>query len=246
LGATPCDARYWTDSLGGSVGVVLRRVPNPLRVVIAEDDVLFREGIARLLSDAGFDVVGRAGDAEDFMRKALAHRPDVAVVDIQMPPGEGADGVRAALEVRARLPRTGVLVLSGHYEEMYAMDLLAGSAEGVGYLLKERVGQVETFIDAVSRVAAGGTALDPEVVSRMLGRRQHRGGPLAELTDRERGVLAQLAEGRSNLGIAGTLLISTAAVEKHITSIFQKLGIQSAPTDHRRVLAAVTYLQDSG
>ena len=214
-----------------------------LRIVIAEDDVLFREGIARLLTDAGFDVVGRAGDAEDLVRKVLAHHPDVAVVDIQMPPGRGADGMRAALELRARLPKTGVLVLSGHYEETYAAELLRESAEGVGYLLKERVAEVETFTDAVSRVAAGGTALDPEVVGRMLGRRGNRGG-LAELTDREREVLAQLAEGKSNLGIAETLLISTAAVEKHITSIFQKLGIQSTPKDHRRVLAAVTYLKD--
>jgi DNA-binding NarL/FixJ family response regulator len=220
-------------------------VPDRVRVVIAEDDVLFREGIARLLTDAGFEVVGRAGDAEDFVRKALAHRPDVAVVDIQMPPGQGADGVRAALDVRAKLPSTGVLVLSGHYEETYAVDLLAESAEGVGYLLKERVGEVEAFTDAVSRVAAGGTALDPEVIGRMLGRRRARGGPLADLTDREREVLAQLAEGKSNLGIAEALLISTAAVEKHITSIFQKLGIESSPKGHRRVLAAVTYLQDS-
>jgi DNA-binding NarL/FixJ family response regulator len=219
-------------------------VPDPLRVVIGEDDVLFREGIARLLTDAGFDVVGRAGDAEELVRKVLAHRPDVAVVDIQMPPDQGADGMRAALELRARLPKTGVLVLSGHYEESYAADLLRESAEGVGYLLKERVAEVETFTDAVSRVAAGGTALDSEVVGRMLGRRGNRGGPLAELTDRERGVLAQLAEGKSNLGIAETLLISTAAVEKHITSIFQKLGIQSTPSGHRRVLAAVTYLKD--
>ncbi len=221
------------------------KVPDRLRVVTAEDDVLFREGIARLLADAGFDVVGRAGDAEDFLRTALAHRPDVAVVDIQMPPGHGADGMRAALELRARLPSTGVLVLSGHYEETYAVDLLGQSAEGVGYLLKERVGDVETFTSAVSRVAAGGSALDPEVVGRMLGRRRARGGPLAELTDRERDVLAQLAEGKSNLGIAEALLISTAAVEKHITSIFGKLGIESTPKGHRRVLAAVTYLRDS-
>jgi DNA-binding NarL/FixJ family response regulator len=223
---------------------VFRSVSDRLRVVIGEDDVLFREGIARLLADAGFDVVGRAGDAQELVRKVLAHRPDVAVVDIQMPPDQEADGIRAALELRARLPKTGVLVLSGHYEETYATELLGESAEGVGYLLKERVAEVETFTDAVSRVAAGGTALDPEVVGRMLGRRKRRGGPLAELTDREREVLAQLAEGKSNLGIAETLLISTAAVEKHITSIFQKLGIQSTPKDHRRVLAAVTYLKD--
>jgi DNA-binding NarL/FixJ family response regulator len=220
-------------------------VSDGLRVVIAEDDVLFREGIARLLTDAGFDVVARAGDAEDFLRKALSHRPDVVVVDIQMPPDEGADGMRAALELRARIPGTGVLVLSGHYEEAYAVDLLGDNAEGVGYLLKERVGDVEIFTDAVSRVAAGGTALDPEVVGRMLGRRRAPGGPLADLTGREREVLAQLSEGKSNRGIAEALLISTAAVEKHITSIFQKLGIQSSPNDHRRVLAAVTYLQGS-
>jgi len=223
----------------------LGRVSRQLRVLVAEDDVLFREGIARLLEEAGFDVVGRTGDARDFLRKALAHRPDVAVVDVEMPPGEGADGMRAALELRDKLPQIGVLVLSGHYEEAYAVDLLGTRAEGVGYLLKERVGEVETFTDAVVRVAAGGTALDPEVVGRMLGRRRAPGGPLDTLTDREREVLAQLAEGKSNLGIAEALLISTAAVEKHITSIFQKLGIEGTPKDHRRVLAAITYLRGS-
>jgi DNA-binding NarL/FixJ family response regulator len=213
--------------------------------VIAEDDVLLREGIARLLTEAGFDVVGQAGDAEDFLRKALAHRPDVAVVDIQMPPGHGADGLRAALELRARLPATGVLVLSSHYEEEYALDLIGESAEGVGYLLKERVGDVEAFTQAVARVADGGSALDPEVVGRMLGRRRSHGGPLEELTDREREVLAQIAEGKSNLGIAEELVVTTGAVEKHVTSIFQKLGIDSTATGHRRVLAALTYLRDS-
>jgi DNA-binding NarL/FixJ family response regulator len=216
-----------------------------VRVVIAEDDVLMREGIARLLTEAGFDVVGRAGDAEDFLRKALAHRPDAAIVDIEMPPGQGADGLRAALELRSRLPSTGVLVLSGHYEEAYALDLLGDSAEGVGYLLKERVGDVEAFTDAVARVAAGGSALDPEVVGRMLGRRRAPGGPLEKLTEREREVLAQIAEGKSNLGVAQALVVTTAAVEKHVTSIFQKLGIDSAPTGHRRVLAALTYLRGS-
>ena len=216
-----------------------------MRVVIAEDDVLLREGIARLLTEAGFDVVGQAGDAQDFLRKALAHRPDVALVDIQMPPGQGADGLRAALDVRNRLPTTGVLVLSGHYEQEYALDLIGDSAEGVGYLLKERVGDVEAFTDAVARVAAGGSALDPEVVGRMLGRRRSSGGPLEQLTEREREVLAQIAEGKSNLGIAEALVVSTAAVEKHVTSIFHKLGIQSTPTGHRRVLAALTYLRGS-
>jgi DNA-binding NarL/FixJ family response regulator len=213
--------------------------------VIAEDDLLLREGIGRLLEEAGFEIVGQAGDARDFLRKALAHRPDVAVVDIQMPPGQGADGLRAALELRARLPETGVLVLSSHYEESYALDLIGKSAAGVGYLLKERVGDLEVFTDAVARVAAGGTALDPEVVSRMLGRRRSPGGPIEELTGREREVLAQLAEGKSNRGIAEALVVTTAAVEKHITSIFQKLGIESTPTGHRRVLAALTYLRDS-
>ncbi len=214
------------------------------RVVIAEDDVLFREGIARLLAEAGFEVVGQAGDAEEFLRKALAHRPDVAVVDIEMPPGLGADGLRAAQELRTRHPATGVLLLSSHYEDGYAADLIGENPEGVGYLLKDRVGDVEVFTEAVGRVAAGGTALDPEVVGRMLGRRRSRGGPLEDLTPREREVLAQLAEGKSNLGIAEALVVTTAAVEKHITNIFQKLGIDSTPTGHRRVLAARAYLRD--
>jgi DNA-binding NarL/FixJ family response regulator len=214
------------------------------RVVIAEDDVLFREGMGRLLVEAGFDVVAQAGDADDFLRKALGHRPDVTVVDIEMPPGRGADGLRAALELRARLPETGVLLLSNHYEEGYALDLISENASGVGYLLKDRIGDVEVFTEAVGRVAAGGTALDPEVVGRMLGRRRPRGGPLDDLTVRERDVLAQLAEGKSNLGIAEALVITPAAVEKHVTSIFQKLGIDSSPTDHRRVLAARAYLRD--
>jgi DNA-binding NarL/FixJ family response regulator len=213
--------------------------------VIAEDDVLLREGIGRLLAEAGFEIVGQAGDAPDFLRKALAHRPDVAVVDIQMPPGHGADGLRAAVELRTRLPETGVLVLSSYYEETFALELISESAAGVGYLLKERVGDVEAFTDAVARVAAGGTALDPEVVGRMLGRRRAPGGPLENLTEREREVLALLAEGKSNLGIAEALVVTTAAVEKHITSIFQKLGIENTSTGHRRVLAALTYLRDS-
>ena len=220
-------------------------MPPPVRVVIAEDDVLLREGIARLLAGAGFEVVGQAGDAEDFLRKALAHRPDVAVVDIQMPPGQGADGLRAALQLRGRLPAVGILVLSSHYEEGYALELIGDCAEGVGYLLKERVGDVEVFTDAVARVAAGGSALDPEVVGRMLGRRRSRGGVLEELTEREREVLAQIAEGKSNRGIAEALVVTPAAVEKHVTSIFRKLGIEHTPTEHRRVLAALTYLRDS-
>jgi DNA-binding NarL/FixJ family response regulator len=218
-------------------------VSERLRVVIGEDDVLMREGLARLLAEAGFDVVGQAGDAEAFLRKALAHKPDVAVVDIQMPPGRADDGLRAAIELRRALPETGVLVLSQYYEEDYALDLIGDSAEGVGYLLKERVGDVDAFSDAVTRVASGGSALDPEVVGRMLGRRRHE-GPLDELSPRERDVLGHLAEGKSNRGIAESLVVTTAAVEKHITSIFQKLGLDASPTEHRRVTAALTYLRD--
>jgi DNA-binding NarL/FixJ family response regulator len=219
-------------------------VSQAVRVVIAEDDVLLREGVVRLLAEAGFDVVGQAGDAEDFLRKALAHRPDVAIVDIEMPPGHGDDGLRAAVELRGRLPDTGILVLSNYYEEDYALDLIGHSAEGVGYLLKERVGDIQAFTDAVARVAAGGSALDPEVVGRMLGRRR-RGGPLDELSPRERDVLALLAEGKSNQGIAQALVVTNAAVEKHVTSIFHKLGLAVSPTGHRRVLAALTYLRSS-
>jgi DNA-binding NarL/FixJ family response regulator len=211
---------------------------------VGDDDVLLREGVASLLVDAGFDVVAQAGDADSFLRKALAHRPDVAVVDIEMPPGHGDDGLRAALELRRRLPATGVLVLSKYYEEQYALDLIGDSAEGVGYLLKERIGDVEAFTNAVARVAAGGSALDPEVVARMLGRRR-RQGPLDELSPREREVLAHLAEGKSNQGIAAALVVTSAAVEKHVTSIFQKLGLDASPTEHRRVHAALRYLRDT-
>ncbi len=206
--------------------------------------MLFREGIARLLAEVGFEVVSQAGDAEDFLRKALAHKPDVAVVDIQMPPDRGDDGLRAALELRDRLPETGVLVLSQYYDDQYAVDLIGDSAEGVGYLLKERVGDVEVFTEAVARVAAGGSALDPEVVGRMLGRRR-RGGPLDDLSPREREVLAQLAEGKSNRGIAEALVVTSAAIEKHVTGIFQKLGLEANPTGHRRVLAALAFLRES-
>jgi DNA-binding NarL/FixJ family response regulator len=219
-------------------------VLDPLRVVIGEDDVLFREGLARILDAAGFDVVSTAGDAEALLRKALAHRPDVAVVDIQMPPERGDDGLRAALELRRRLPGTGVLLLSHYYEDEYAIDLIGDSAEGVGYLLKERVGDLDAFTDAVARVAAGGSALDPEVVGRMLGRRR-REGPFDTLSPREREVLAQLAEGKSNQGIGEALHVTSAAVEKHVRSIFHKLGLETSPTQHRRVLAARAYLRGS-
>ena len=219
-------------------------MPDPLRVVIGEDDVLLREGIARLLTDANFEVVGQAGDAPDLLRKALAHRPAVVIADVNMPPGQADDGLRAAIEVRRQRPGTGVLVLSQYYEERYALDLIGERAEGVGYLLKERVGDLESFIDAVTRVAGGGSALDPEVVGRMLGRRQ-RSSPLDRLSPRERDVLAAMAEGKSNHGIAQSLQVSQAAVEKHVTSIFHKLQLDPGQTEHRRVLAVLTYLRNT-
>jgi DNA-binding NarL/FixJ family response regulator len=219
-------------------------VSQAVRVVIGEDDVLLREGIARLLTEGGFEVVAQTGDAEDFLRRALAHRPDVAVVDVQMPPGRSDDGLRAAVELRRRRPETGVLVLSQYYEESYALDLIGDRAEGVGYLLKERVGDVDAFIDAVRRVAGGGSALDTEIVARMLGRRAPQ-GPLAQLTPREREVLAAMAEGLSNEGIAEALFVTEAAVEKHVTGIFQKLSLTPTPTEHRRVMAVLTYLRST-
>jgi DNA-binding NarL/FixJ family response regulator len=210
--------------------------------VLGEDSVLLREGVARLLEDCGFDVVGRAGDAEDLLRKVRAHKPDVAIVDIKMPPTHTDEGLRAARSIRAELPDTAVLVLSQYVEEDYALDLLAGSAEGVGYLLKDRVADVERFVDSIRRVADGGSVLDPEVVSQMLGRRRH-GGSLDELTAREREVLALMAEGRSNHAIAAELVVTDRAVEKHVTSIFAKLNLPATADDHRRVLAVLAYLQ---
>jgi DNA-binding NarL/FixJ family response regulator len=215
----------------------------PLRLVIGEDDVLLREGIARLLAEAGFEVAAQAGDADDLLRKGLAHRPDVAVVDVQMPPGGEDAGLRAGFELRRRRPETGILVLSQFFEEEYALELIGEHAEGVGYLLKERVADVRTFVDAIERVAAGGSALDPEIVGRLLGRR--RTGPLDRLTPREREVLAAMAEGMSNRGIAEKLVVTEVAVEKHVGRIFSKLGLDPTPTEHRRVLAVLTHLRDS-
>jgi DNA-binding NarL/FixJ family response regulator len=219
-------------------------MPAPRRVVIGEDDVLLSEGIARVLALAGFEVVARAGDAEDLLRKGLAHRPDLLVADINMPPGHGDDGLVAAIEVRRQRPETAVLVLSQYYEERYAAELLADGAEGVGYLLKERVGKVEQFAEAASRVAEGGSALDPEIVARMLGRRRKRSS-IAELSPRELEVMAAMAEGKSNRGIAEALVISVPAVEKHITRIFDKLAVDAVDTEHRRVHAVLTYLRES-
>ncbi len=211
------------------------------RIVIGEDEVLLREGVVRLLEESGFSVVGQAADAEDLLRKVGAHKPDVAIVDIQMPPDRTDDGLRAALTIRERHPDTGVLVLSQHLEERYALELLGESAEGVGYLLKERVADIPAFVDAVRRVAAGGSALDPEVVGRMLGRRR-RHDPLEALSAREREVLALMAEGRSNQGVAEALVVTEHAVEKHVTNIFAKLRLGQAPVDHRRVMAVLAYL----
>jgi DNA-binding NarL/FixJ family response regulator len=217
----------------------------PTSVVIGEDDVLLREGIAQILERAGLDVVARTGNADDFLRRAQAHRPDVADIDIQMPPDNTDDGLRAALELRDKRPETAVVVLSQFFEESYAVKLIGERPEGVGYLLKERVGDVSVFIDAVCRVAAGGTALDPEIVARMMGRRRTR-GPLDQLSPRDREVLREMAEGKSNRGIAEALFVSEAAVEKHVTAIFRKLGIEPTATDHRRVLAVVRYLRECG
>jgi len=213
-----------------------------MRVVVGEDSVLLREGIVRVLGEAGFEVVAQAGDAQELLEKVSAYRPDVAVVDIRMPPTETDDGLRAAIEIRRRLPRTGVIVLSQYLEEGYALDLVADSAERTGYLLKDRVGDVERFADSVRRVGEGGSVLDPEVVAHVLGRRR-RAGPLGALTERERDVLSMMAEGRSNLAIAERLAVSERAVEKHVTRIFAKLGLMPAAEDHRRVLAVLTFLR---
>jgi DNA-binding NarL/FixJ family response regulator len=209
--------------------------------VIGEDEALFREGLARLLKDEGFEVVAQAADAQELVRKVEGHRPDVVIADVRMPPDGTDDGLRAALEIRARHPETAVLVLSQYVAERPALDLIGDRAEGVGYLLKERVADLDRFCDALRRVAEGGSALDPEVVARLLGSR--RDDPLAELTAREREVLALMAEGRSNKGIAEQLVVTEYAVEKHVRSILQKLGIAIAPADHRRVLAVLSYLK---
>ncbi|MQA73838.1 MAG: response regulator [Solirubrobacterales bacterium] len=213
-----------------------------MRVIVAEDSVLLREGIARLLAEHGFEVVGKAGDAEDLIRKVGAHKPDVAVVDIRMPPDNTDDGLRAALQIREQQPGTGVLVLSAYVEEAYALELVADSASGVGYLLKDRVADVDGFVEAVRRVAEGGSALDPEVVSRLLGRTR-RQDPLDELTPREREVLELMAEGRSNAAIAERMVVTERAVEKHVTSIFGKLNLSPTAVDHRRVLAVLAFLR---
>jgi DNA-binding NarL/FixJ family response regulator len=214
----------------------------PITVVIAEDNVLLREGLTRLLNESGFEVSGQAGDAEDLLRKVGAHRPDVAVVDVRMPPTHTDEGLRAARTIRVEHPGTAVLVLSQYVEEAYALELLSESTERTGYLLKDRVSDVDAFLDAVRRVAGGGSALDPEVVSLLLGRRR-REDPLEPLTAREREVLGLMAEGRSNAAIAEALVVTERAVEKHVTSIFSKLDLVPTVEDHRRVLAVLAYLK---
>ena len=213
-----------------------------MRIVLGEDSLLLREGLARLLEGTGHEVVGQAGDAEDLLRKAGAHKPDLVIVDVRMPPTFSDEGIRAALEIRARRPGTPVLVLSEYVESSYALELFADGTDGLGYLLKQRVSDLDRFLDAVERVAAGGSALDPEVVSHLLGR--HRAGdPLGRLTPRETEVLALMAEGRSNHAIGEQLVITERAVEKHVTSIFSKLDLPPTAEAHRRVLAVLKYLQ---
>ncbi len=214
----------------------------PTRVVVADDSVLLREGVARLLEDAGFDVVGRSGTAADLLLKVRSYSPDVAVVDIRMPPTHTDEGLQAAKEIRASHPRTAVLVLSQYAEPGYALELLEQDAQGIGYLLKDRINDLPEFIAAIRRVATGGSALDSTVVSLLVGR-QRRDDPLAELTRREREVLELMAEGLSNLAIAERIFITERAVEKHVTNIFQKLHLPAAGDTHRRVIAVLTYLR---
>ena len=213
-----------------------------MKVVLADDSVLLREGVARILEESGFDVVGQAGNPDELMLNVRSYSPAVAVVDIRMPPTHTDEGLRAAKEIRERHPGVGVLVLSQYVEPEYAMDLLSESAEGVGYLLKDRISDVKEFAAAVRRVAEGGSALDPSVVSQLVGRRRGN-DPVSQLTPREREVLELMAEGRSNSGIAERLVITERAVEKHVTSIFGKLRLASAPEDHRRVLAVLAFLR---
>ncbi len=215
-----------------------------IRVIVGEDQPFVREGIVRVLEDGGFEVAGTAADARDLVRMADAYHPDVIITDIQMPPDHADDGLRAALAARAARPAVGVLVLSQFLEDSYAFALVADGAQGVGYLLKEKVGDLRVFTDAVRRVAEGGSVLDPDVVARLVGRKR-KASPLDDLTPREGQVLALIAEGRSNVGIAHELVVTVAAVERHVTSIFGKLGLHQSTEEHRRVLAVLKYLQAS-
>jgi DNA-binding NarL/FixJ family response regulator len=216
-----------------------------VRVVIAEDLALLRDGLERLLRDNGFDVVASVDDPEALIDAVIEHEPDVAVVDIRLPPTFRDEGIRAAVELRSRAPGTAILVVSQYVERAYATELLADGRGGVGYLLKDRIFDVRTFVDAVTRVADGGTALDPEVVANLFARRRENSA-LERLTPREREVLGLMAEGRSNAAIAEALVLSLGAVEKHVASIFTKLDLAPSTTDNRRVLAVLTYLEDGG
>ncbi len=213
-----------------------------MRIVIAEDAVMLRAGLTHLLVDAGEDVVAAVGDGDALLVAVERHQPDLAIVDVRMPPSHTDEGLRAALAIRARWPRIGILVFSQYVEERYATDLLAGDSAGIGYLLKDRVADVSDFLDAVRRVGNGGTALDPEVVAQLLARARRR-DPLASLTPREREVLGLMAEGRSNTAIAAALVVSDGAVEKHVTNIFTKLDLPPTDHDHRRVLAVLRWLE---
>jgi DNA-binding NarL/FixJ family response regulator len=217
-----------------------------MRIVIADDSAVVRAGLAEILTDSGHEVVAAVGNAADLLAAVAGHHPDAAVVDVRMPPGYTDEGLRAAITIRRDHPQTGVLVFSQYIETRYTADLLSAAsgrgAAGVGYLLKDRVGDVDEFVDALSRVAAGGTALDPEVVTQLLGA-SRRNDVLATLTPRERDVLALMAEGRSNAAIAGILVVSDRSVEKHVGNIFSKLGLAASDADHRRVLAVLRYLE---
>ena len=213
-----------------------------IRVVVGEDQPIVQQGVVAVLDDAGFEVAGVAADAEELIRKANAHRPDVVVTDIRMPPGLTDDGLEAAKAIRAAHPEIGVLVLSQYLEDRYPVELVSGGAAGVGYLLKDRVGDLVVFTDAVRRVAGGGSVLDPEVVQRMVDR-PRRESPIDELTPREREVLALMAEGLSNQGIAEKLVVTVAAIERHVSSIFSKLGLRQTSENHRRVQAVLLYLR---
>jgi DNA-binding NarL/FixJ family response regulator len=213
-----------------------------VRIVIADDETLLRDGLARLLEDAGFEIAGRCGDAGELLRMVEARRPDVAIVDIRMPPGEGDDGLLAAQEIRRRMPATGVLVLSHHLDSRYAARLLEEAPERAGYLLKERLFHVTVLVDALRRIDEGECVIDPTIVSRLVARKRKR-GPLDELTDREREVLTLVAEGRSNAAIGDCLHLSRKTIETYISQIFLKLGLQESPSDHRRVLAVLTFLR---
>jgi DNA-binding NarL/FixJ family response regulator/class 3 adenylate cyclase len=231
-----------TDGTATEAAAQPEGVGRGLRVVLAEDSVLLREGIARLLADAGFDIVGQSSTPDDLLLKVRSYNPDVVITDIRMPPTQTDEGLRAAQEIRATYPDVSVLVLSQYVEPSYAMELLADSAEGVGYLLKDRVADVDEFVAAVRRVAEGGSALDPALVTQLVGRRR-REDPLDDLTPREREVLELMAEGRSNQGIAARMVVTERAVEKHVTSIFAKLRLPPASEDHRRVLAVLAFLR---